>query len=75
KAIDLKPDYLIINHRKIPAHDGLWPGNWHWMLYDITDPELAIHYASFNIPLIETRDICSMLEHPLLSLNACKHDT
>jgi hypothetical protein len=45
------------------------------MLYDITDPELAMHYASFNIPLIETRDICSMLEHPLLCLNACNHDT
>ena len=73
KARALKPDYLIINHRKIPAHDGLWTGDWHWMLYDITDPELALHYSSFNIPLIETRDICSMLEHPLLALNACDH--
>ncbi|MDH5766857.1 MAG: glycerophosphodiester phosphodiesterase family protein [Gammaproteobacteria bacterium] len=68
-AEDLKPDYLIINHRKLPENEEPWPGSWHWMVYDITDPELAIHYASLNIPLIETRDICNMLEHPLLALN------
>ena len=73
QAETLKPDYLIINHRKIPANEEPWPGNWHWMVYDITDPELAIHYASLNIPLIETRDICSMLDHPLLALNIDKH--
>ncbi|VAW62499.1 Glycerophosphoryl diester phosphodiesterase [hydrothermal vent metagenome] len=68
-AKELAPEYLIINHRKIPENADPWPGNWHWMVYDITDPELALHYASHNIPLIETRDICSMLEHPVLALN------
>lgn len=68
-ATKLKPDYLIANHRKIPKNSDPWPGNWHWMVYDITDPELALHYASHNIPLIETRDISSMLEHPILALN------
>lgn len=73
-AEQLKPDYLIINHRKMPVNEEPWPGHWHWMVYDVTDPELALHYASFNIPLIESRNICSMLEHPVLSLNACNHD-
>ena len=68
-AKKLLPDYLIVNHRKIPKNSDPWPGNWHWMVYDITDPELALHYASHNIPLIETRDISSMLEHPILALN------
>lgn len=68
-AKKLKPEYLIANHRKIPKNADPWPGNWHWMVYDITDPELALHYASHNIPLIETRDISSMLEHPILALN------
>ncbi len=68
-AKGLNPDYLIANHRKIPKNSDPWPGNWHWMVYDITDPELALHYASHNIPLIETRDIRSMLEHPILALN------
>ncbi|MCW9013697.1 MAG: glycerophosphodiester phosphodiesterase family protein [Gammaproteobacteria bacterium] len=74
KANQLKPEYLIINHRKIPTNEAPWQGEWHWMIYDVTDPELAIHYASHNIPLIETRDICSMLEHPVLALNTCQHD-
>jgi len=68
-AKKILPDYLIVNHRKIPKNSDPWPGNWHWMVYDITDPELALHYASHNIPLIETRDIRSMLEHPILALN------
>jgi len=69
RAKKLMPDYLIINHRKIPKNSDPWPGNWQWMVYDITDPELALHYASHNIPLIETRDVSSMLEHPVLALN------
>ena len=74
KAIELNPDYLIIHHRKLPAKQEPWPGDWHWMAYDVTDPELAIHYATFNIPLIETRNICSMLEHPLLALDVSDID-
>ena len=74
QANEVKPDYLIINHRKLPLNEEPWPGNWHWMVYDITDPELAMHYSSYNIPLIETRDICGMLEHPLLALNTQTHD-
>ena len=73
QAEELKPDYLIINHRKLPPNEEPWPGHWHWMAYDITDAELALHYASFNIPLIETRDICTLLEHPVLALNHNKH--
>ena len=65
----VSPEYLIANHRKIPHNIDPWPGDWHWMVYDITDPELALHYASHNIPLIETRDIHNMLEHPILALN------
>jgi len=68
-AKKIMPNYLISNHRKIPKNSDPWPGDWTWMVYDITDPELALHYASHNIPLIETRDISNMLEHPILALN------
>ncbi|MFW2371988.1 MAG: glycerophosphodiester phosphodiesterase family protein [Gammaproteobacteria bacterium] len=74
QAQQLKPDYLIVNHRKIPSNQEPLAGDWHWMVYDITDPELALHYASFNILLIESRDICTLLEHPLLALNSINHD-
>jgi len=69
QAKALSPDYLIINHRKIPENADPWPGDWRWMVYDITDPELALHYANHNIPLIETCDVRKMLEHPVLALN------
>jgi len=72
-ASALKPDYLIVNHRKLPVDEKPWQDSWHWMIYDITDPELAIHYSSYNIPLIATRNVCNMLEHPILMLNACEH--
>ena len=72
-ALELAPDYLIVNHRKLPANEEPWPGQWHWMIYDITVAELALHYASFNIPLIESRDVCALLEHPVLALNHMQH--
>ncbi len=65
----IRPDYAIVNHRKIIPDTDPWQGNWQWMVYDITDPELALHYASHNIDLVETRDICHMLDHPILALN------
>lgn len=74
QAAILKPDYLIVNHQKLPANETPWQGAWQWMIYDITDPEQAIHYANLNIPLVESRDVRRMLEHPVLMLNACSHN-
>ena len=74
KAQALQPDYITVNHRKLPEQEEPWQGAWHWMVYDITDPELAMHYSSFNIPLISTRNVCNMLEHPVLILNICEHN-
>ncbi len=69
-AKKLMPDYLIANYLKLPEDADPWPGDWNWMVYDITDPELALHYASHNVSLIETRYVSRMLEHPVLALNA-----
>jgi len=65
-AQQLKPDYLIVNHTKLNKGEAPWAGDWEWMLYDITDPELCCEYAKY-VALIETRDICSMLKHPLFA--------
>ncbi|MDF1588807.1 MAG: glycerophosphodiester phosphodiesterase family protein [Gammaproteobacteria bacterium] len=73
QASTLEPDYLIVNHQKLPADEIPWPGPWLWMVYEITEPELAIHYANRNIPLVETFNISSMLEHPMLMQNKCDH--
>ncbi|MGB5519964.1 MAG: glycerophosphodiester phosphodiesterase family protein [Gammaproteobacteria bacterium] len=65
------PDYMICNYKRIVG--GLWPGNWEWMLYDITDPDLALHWADKGVRLIETREIGDMLQHPLLQQRRCQH--
>ncbi len=62
----LCPDYLIVNYTKLTRGEPLWPGDWEWMLYDITDPESCREYLD-QVSLIETRDICRMLRHPLLA--------
>jgi glycerophosphoryl diester phosphodiesterase len=71
RAEQLKPQYLICNYKKIPRHETPWPGNWHWMLYDIKDPEQALKWAQYGIELIETGDITRMLKHPRLAKRAC----
>lgn len=72
-ADQLKPKYLICNHRKIPDDIELWQGDWLWMLYDITDPVLAIQWAARGSELIETRDIGAMLQHAELRKESCNH--
>ena len=71
----LQPDYLICNFKKISATQAPWPGSWQWMLYDISDVELALHYAKQGVELIETEDIGPMLEHPILRKRACSETT
>jgi len=65
-AQQIKPDYLIVNHTKLIEGESPWPGDWEWMLYDITDPELCCKYAK-DVVLIETRDVCRMLKQPLFA--------
>ena len=64
------PDYLICNYKRITGE--LWPGSWQWMLYDISDPDLALRWADKGAGLIETRDIGGMLQHPLLVRRRCR---
>jgi glycerophosphoryl diester phosphodiesterase len=73
RAEQLKPQYLICNHKKIPSHQPPWPGNWRWMLYDIMDPQLALNLAQRGVDLIETGDITRLLKHPQLARRVCPH--
>ena len=68
------PDFMICNYKRITGE--LWQGRWQWMLYDISDPELALEWAGRGAGLIETRDIGGMLQHTLLRQRAChQHQT
>jgi glycerophosphoryl diester phosphodiesterase len=65
-----QPEFMLCNYKRIK--NTPWPGNWQWMLYDISDPELAMKWAGKGVDLIETRDIGGMLQHPLLKQRSCR---
>ena len=65
-AQQLQPEFLICNYQKISPDDSLWKGTWEWMLYDIMDPDAALQWGQRGAALIETGDIGTLLEHPLL---------
>ena len=65
-----QPDYMLCNYKRIKGIP--WQGDWQWLLYDISDPELAMAWANKNVELIETRDIGGMLQHHMLKLRSCR---
>ncbi len=63
RAEELSPEFLICNHRKLPAAPtALWPGGWQWFVYDIVDWSLARSLVERGVVYIETWDIGGMLE-------------
>jgi len=72
QAQSIEPNWLILNHKKIPPGVDPWKGDWKWMLYDITDPSLALEWGSHGVELIETADIEAMLKDPKLATRGCE---
>ena len=63
KATELVPDYLICNYTKLPkAPAPLWYGPWQWMVYEVTQPKLAMALAERGADLVETMAIGEMLK-------------
>lgn len=63
----LRPDIMIGEVHMFTPDESPWPGPWTWMLYDITDPALALAYADNGVALIETRDVGGMYRNPILA--------
>ncbi len=71
-ARELAPDYLFTNHLRLPEkRDEIWRGPWQWVLYEVTDPQLALTLAAKGIEMIETMEIEAMLSHPILNQRTC----
>ena len=66
QALQLQPQFLFCNHRKLEKQEhALWPGPWHWALYEITDAPLALDWYHRGATYIETMAIGELLGHPL----------
>jgi glycerophosphoryl diester phosphodiesterase len=60
-ANDLKPDFLFCDYRMIPDDAELWPGPWHWALYEVIDAELALMLSALGAEFVETMAIKEIL--------------
>ena len=61
-ANELMPSFIICNYKKIPDEENaLWPGEWDWMLYEITDPDIAFKWFVRGVKYIETMEFSTMM--------------
>lgn len=60
RAHALQPDFLFCNHTRLDE-TGPWPGPWRWVLYEITDPALALAWFRRGAHFIETMAVGEML--------------
>ena len=63
-ATELSPQYLICNMQKINENGlPLWPGNWSWVLYETSVPDIALIWHQRGADYIETDSIGDMLKN------------
>lgn len=61
KASILAPDYLFADYEKMPQKDALWPGPWRWVIYDVTDYQIAAQLVSQGA-MVESQDVKSLIQ-------------
>jgi glycerophosphoryl diester phosphodiesterase len=66
RARRLSPDYLFCSLRKLPPAGTLPAGPWHWAVYEIVEPDLALALAARGVRFVETMRIGEMLADPRL---------
>jgi glycerophosphoryl diester phosphodiesterase len=55
KATELNPDFLIVNHTRLPAASTpLWPGHWQWVSYEVNDAGLALDLVRRGVDIISS---------------------
>ena len=64
----LQPDYLIVNHEKLPMDERPWEGPWEWMVYEINDCKQVGHYHRLGVNYISTADVCVLKDGQTMGL-------
>lgn len=72
RAIDLKPDYLFCNHKRLPPGNApLWQGPWQWVVYTINTASVVPRLLERGVQLLETDIISQLLADPALEGRGC----
>lgn len=56
EAVQLAPEVMISDLKKLPRNEALWAGDWQWFVYDVVDPLLAQSCFDRGIHYIESWD-------------------
>ncbi|MEO1576678.1 MAG: glycerophosphodiester phosphodiesterase family protein, partial [Pseudomonadota bacterium] len=54
RLAELAPDYVYCNQDKIALTEPLWPGPWHWVLYEVTRTQDADRWRDAGAAMIES---------------------
>ncbi len=56
-------DYLIINHKYCSGQKHNFAADsWNWIMYETSDPDMALALFKQGVKFVETDNICSMLK-------------
>ena len=62
QADSLAPDYLFVNHKRLPDDATLWQGPWQWATYTLNDVDGVSHYRNRGFDLVETNEIRKLIQ-------------
>jgi glycerophosphoryl diester phosphodiesterase len=68
RAATLAPEFLFCNYRKLPTEPLLLPqGKWEWVLYEVTDVELALALHGRGVNFIESMNAGELMNDSRIS--------
>ena len=60
-AVKLAPEFLFVDHKRLPADGQLWAGDWQWVAYTVDDAQRCQELADMGFDFIETDAIGQFL--------------
>lgn len=61
-AAVLTPEFIFVDHKKLPRRGPLWPGPWHWAVYEVATMPLARALEKRGVEFIETMAVEKMMQ-------------
>ena len=71
ELVDLAPEFVFLNRRRLPSESELWRGPWSWVIYEVVSPVEALNLGTRGVDLVETMAIGEMLADPVLGERGC----
>ena len=62
----VKPDFLIIDQKKLAVDTAPWQGEWQWMVYGVENADLAFAHYNNGVQHVETDHLALLLSDPRL---------